>query len=186
VAKEPLAGEHVGAWRTWHQVPSVVGQQGRVLLHSPMPVRVSEGGTNGGGDRGGVQWSSGLISCKNESVYQPKDTGGAPSHHGVGMPGVAVDGDRVVHRRLRVGCRDVEGRGRGRLASVINDSGLSKAGRARRRARVRRCRGRGAPAAMVDKGRVGEARGARRRGRAWYGRGRQGHTWRRRGRAWCG
>jgi hypothetical protein len=55
VAKEPVAGDHIGAWRTWHQVPSVVDQQGRVLLfHSPMPVRASEGGMNGGGNRGGI------------------------------------------------------------------------------------------------------------------------------------
>jgi hypothetical protein len=37
VAKEPLAGDHVGAWWTWHQVPCVVGKQGRVL-HSATPV----------------------------------------------------------------------------------------------------------------------------------------------------
>jgi hypothetical protein len=38
VVKEPLADDHVGAWWTRHQVPSVVGQQGHVLLHSAMPV----------------------------------------------------------------------------------------------------------------------------------------------------
>jgi hypothetical protein len=39
VAKEPLAGDHVGAWWTRHQIPGVVGQQGRVLLlHSATPV----------------------------------------------------------------------------------------------------------------------------------------------------
>jgi hypothetical protein len=66
VAKEPLAGDHVGVGRTWYQVLGVVGQQGRVLLlHSLTPVRVSEGGTNGG-DRGGVQWSGCHINCKNQ------------------------------------------------------------------------------------------------------------------------
>jgi hypothetical protein len=39
VAKKPLAGDHIGAWWTRHQVPSVVGQQGRVLfLHNTTPV----------------------------------------------------------------------------------------------------------------------------------------------------
>jgi hypothetical protein len=46
VAKEPLAGDHVGAWWTRHQVLGVVGQQDRVLLHSAKPVRVGEGGAN--------------------------------------------------------------------------------------------------------------------------------------------
>jgi hypothetical protein len=32
--------------------------------------------------------------------------GGATSHHRVDVPRVAVNGDRVVHRRLRVGRRD--------------------------------------------------------------------------------
>jgi hypothetical protein len=62
VAKKPLASDHIGAGRTWHQVPGVVGQQGRVLLlHGPTPVRVGEGDADGGGDRGGVQGSSGRI-----------------------------------------------------------------------------------------------------------------------------
>jgi hypothetical protein len=29
VAKEPLAGDHVGVWWTRHQVPGAVGQHGR-------------------------------------------------------------------------------------------------------------------------------------------------------------
>jgi hypothetical protein len=41
VAKEPLAGDHVGAWRTWDQVPGVVGQQGRDT--PPLPVVPSPG-----------------------------------------------------------------------------------------------------------------------------------------------
>jgi hypothetical protein len=66
VAEEPLAGDHVSARRTWHQVLGVVGQQARVLLlHGPTPVWVNEGGANGGGDWGGVQWSSGRISSQN-------------------------------------------------------------------------------------------------------------------------
>jgi hypothetical protein len=55
VVKEPLVGDRVGAWRTRHQVPCVVGQQGRILLfHSTTLVWVSKGGADGGGDRGGV------------------------------------------------------------------------------------------------------------------------------------
>jgi hypothetical protein len=39
VAKEPLASDHISTRQTWHQVPSVVGQQGCVLLlHGPTPV----------------------------------------------------------------------------------------------------------------------------------------------------
>jgi hypothetical protein len=34
MVKEPLVGDHVGAWWTQHQIPGVVGQQGHVLLHS--------------------------------------------------------------------------------------------------------------------------------------------------------
>jgi hypothetical protein len=104
---------------------------------------------------------------------------------GVDVPGVAVDGDRVV-------CRDVRDRGRGRLAVVIDDGGVSEAHWARRRARVSRCRGSDVVAAVVDVRGVGEASRGRRRGRAWCGRGRrglarrrrgrQGHAWRRHGR----
>jgi hypothetical protein len=54
----------------------VVGQQGRVLLHGPTPVRVSEGGANGGGGRGGVRWSSGRTSGQNQLVNGPKDACG--------------------------------------------------------------------------------------------------------------
>jgi hypothetical protein len=61
-----------------------------------------------------------------------------------GRAGVTTDGDRVVHRRLRTGCLDAGGRRLVRLAVVIDDGGVDKAGRARRRARVQRCRGSGA------------------------------------------
>ena len=79
VVKNPLPGDHIGALSTWHQVPGVVGQQGRVLLHGPTPVWVSEGGANGGGDQGGVQWSSGRISGQDQPFDRPKNTGGAAS-----------------------------------------------------------------------------------------------------------
>jgi hypothetical protein len=38
VAKEPLTSDHVGAWWTQHQALGMVGQEGRVLLHSTTPV----------------------------------------------------------------------------------------------------------------------------------------------------
>jgi hypothetical protein len=90
---------------------------------------VGEGGANGGGDRGGIRRSDGRISGQNQPVDGAKNTGGAPSQHRVDVPWVAVDGDRVVHRRFRAGRRDVEGRGRGRLAAMIDDDGFSKASR---------------------------------------------------------
>jgi hypothetical protein len=64
-----VPGDHIGARRTRQQVPGVVGQQGRVLLlHGPTPVRVSEGSADGGGDWGGVRWSSGHISGQDQPV----------------------------------------------------------------------------------------------------------------------
>jgi hypothetical protein len=71
----------------------VVGQQGRILLHNTTPVWVDEGSVNRGGDRGGVWRSGSRISGHN----QPVD--------GAENAGVVVDGDRVVHRQLRVGRR---------------------------------------------------------------------------------
>jgi hypothetical protein len=98
VAKEALDGDHMGARRTRHQVPGVVGQQGHILLlHSPTPVWVSQGGAYGGGDRGGVRWSSGRIGDQNKPVDRPKDPGNATSHHRMDVHGVVVNGDRVVN-----------------------------------------------------------------------------------------
>jgi hypothetical protein len=116
----------------------VVGQQSRVLLHSTTPVWVGEGGVNGGG-RGGVRRSVGRISGQNQSVDGAKNADGASSHHRVDVPGVAVDGDRVVHRRLRADRRDVGGHGRGRLTAVIDGGGFGKASHARRWTRVSGC-----------------------------------------------
>jgi hypothetical protein len=78
----------------------VVGQQGRVLLHSTTPVGVDEGSANGGGDRGGV-WRS--VSCQDQPVDGAKNVGCVASHHRVDVPEVTVDGDRVVHGRLGAG-----------------------------------------------------------------------------------
>jgi hypothetical protein len=46
----------------------------------------------------------------------------------VDVPGVVVNGDRVEHRWLRAGSRDVGSRGHGLLASVIDDGGVGRAG----------------------------------------------------------
>jgi hypothetical protein len=51
VLEDPLAGDDVGPWRPWYQVPCLIGQQGLVLLlHSAPPVGVGEHATNRGGD----------------------------------------------------------------------------------------------------------------------------------------
>jgi hypothetical protein len=120
-------------------------------------VWVGESSANGGGDRGGVQWSGSRISCQDQPVDRSKNISGAPSHHWVDVPGVAVDGDRVVHWWLGAVCRDIGGRGRDRLAVVIDDGGVREAHWARRRARVSRCRGSDVAAAVVDMRGVGEA-----------------------------
>jgi hypothetical protein len=135
------------------------------------------GGANRGGDQGGVWRSGGRISGQNKTVDRAENAGHAPSQHQVDVPGVVVDGDRVVHRRLKTGRRDVRGRGRGRLVAVIDDGGFGKASRVRRRAQISGCQGRDAPATVVNKGGVGEARHAHRRGRAWRRRSRWGRAW---------
>jgi hypothetical protein len=141
----------------------VVGQEGRVLLlHSASPVWVGESGANGGGDRGGIRWSGSRISYQDQPVDRSKNASGTPSHHRVDVPGVTVDGDRVVHRWLGAVCRDVGGRRRGRLAVVINNGRVGEAHRARRRTRVSRCRGSDVAAAAVDECGVGEANRGRR------------------------
>jgi hypothetical protein len=66
-----------------------------------MLVRVSEGFANRGGDWGGVWHSSGHISGQDQPVDGPEDTGDAASHHWVNVPGITVNGDRVVNQRLR-------------------------------------------------------------------------------------
>jgi hypothetical protein len=126
VAKEPLYSDHIGAGWTWHQVPGVVGQQGRVLLlHGLTLVRVSEGGANGGRDWGGVRWSSGRVSDQDQPIDGPKKTGGVMSHHGVNVSRFALNGDRVVHRRLG-------GRRHGWPAVMINNDGVGEFGHAHR------------------------------------------------------
>jgi hypothetical protein len=76
----------------------VVGQHSHILiLHSPTPVWVRQGGAYGGGDRGGIRWSSGRIGGQNKPVDRPKDPNGTTSHHRVNVPEVAVNGDQVVY-----------------------------------------------------------------------------------------
>jgi hypothetical protein len=119
----------------------VVGHEGRVLLlHSVSLVWVGESGMNRGGDRGGIRWSGSHIICQDQLVDSSKNASGVPGHHRVDVPGVTVDGDRVVHWWLGVVCRDVGGRRRGRLTAVIDDGGVGEAHRARRWAQVDRCR----------------------------------------------
>jgi hypothetical protein len=60
-----------------------------------------------------------------------KDACGATSHHRMDVPGLAVNGDRVVHRRLRVRRRDGGSHRRGRLAAMIDDRGVSEMDRTR-------------------------------------------------------
>jgi hypothetical protein len=78
----------------------------------------------------------------------------------VSVPGVTVNGDRVVHRRFR-------GHGRGQSAAMIDNDGFDESGCACRGARVGGCRGRSALTTVVDDGRVGETGPAHRQGRTW-------------------
>jgi hypothetical protein len=104
VVKETHVSDLVGVWWMRHQVLDVVGQQDHVLLHSAMPVGVSEGGTNGGGNRGGIGRSGSHVCRQDQPVNRVGNVDYATSHHRVYVPGVAVDGDRVGHEgSMRVG-----------------------------------------------------------------------------------
>jgi hypothetical protein len=48
VRPEPLAGDNVGVGRTGHQIPCLVGDERRVLLHRPTPVGVQQGSADEG------------------------------------------------------------------------------------------------------------------------------------------
>jgi hypothetical protein len=125
-------------------------------------VLVSEGGANGVGDRGGVRRSGSRVSGQNQPIDGAENAGGAPSHHRVDVPGVTVNGDRVVQRRLGAGRRDVGGREHGRLTAVIDNDRVGETSCARRWARVSGRRGNGPLAANVG---VGEASHTHQRGR---------------------
>jgi hypothetical protein len=88
-------------------------------------VRVGQDGADGGGDRGGIQWSSVPIGGQDQPVDRSKDTGGLASHHGVNVPRGAVNDDGVVHRRRRSHMRG--------WPAAIDDSRVGESGRVRRR-----------------------------------------------------
>jgi hypothetical protein len=96
VAKDPLVGNHVGSWWTWHQVPSVVRQHSHILLHCATLVGIGEGGANGGRHQVGIRRS---VKCQDQPV-DGENSSGATSHHRVNVVEVTVDGDWVVHRWL--------------------------------------------------------------------------------------
>lgn len=86
-----------------------------------------------------------------------EDANCAASHHRVDVPGVMVDGGRVVHGRLGARRRIIRSRGSGPLVMVVDDDGVDEASHARRRGRVNGSQGSGSPAAVVDKSGVDEA-----------------------------
>jgi hypothetical protein len=94
----------------------------------------------------------------------------------VDVPGVTVDGDRVVHGRLDAGRRVVGSRGSGPLATVVDEGGVDEASCACRRGRFGGGSGSGPPVAVVDEGEVGEAGRTHRQSHVW-------REWGRRGRA---
>jgi hypothetical protein len=55
---------------------------------------------SGGADWGGARRSGSPISRQDQPVDVAENAGYTASNHRVDMPGVAVDGDRVVHKRL--------------------------------------------------------------------------------------
>jgi hypothetical protein len=56
VREDPFVGDDVGALRSWNKVPCPITHQGPVLiLHSRTPIRISEGSSDRGRDRGRCQ-----------------------------------------------------------------------------------------------------------------------------------
>jgi hypothetical protein len=108
----------------------VVGQQGHVLLHSATPMGVGKDSANRGGDRVGVWRSGSRVSHQDQPILGAEDVGCAANHHRVYVPGVAMDGDRVVHGRLGAGRQVVRSRGSCLLVAVADEGG--KVGRAAR------------------------------------------------------
>jgi hypothetical protein len=155
----------------------VVGQQGHVLLHSATPLGVGEGGANGG-DRGGIRRSGSRVSRQDQPVNGVENAGCATSRHRVDVPGVTVDGNRVVHRRLDAGQRGV---GSGPLAAVVDEGGVGEASHAHQWGQLSKSRKSGPLVTVVAEGGVGEADQARQLDRAWHGRGRRSYMRHRRG-----
>jgi hypothetical protein len=98
VLKDPHAGDDVGPWRLWYQVPCPIGQEGLVFLFHGVPqVGVSERATDRG--RGGRQCWGGR-GGELQFVHGLGDPGSAMSDHWVCSVGVTSDGDKVVDRWL--------------------------------------------------------------------------------------
>jgi hypothetical protein len=155
VRPDPLTDD-VGAGRTRYQIPRLVGDERRVLLHRPTPVGVQQGGADGGGYQRNPRVSG--RGCQDSGR---QGTSHVPRHHRVDVPWVAVKERWVVHRRvdtcrwwLRRRCR------------------CPWWGLGHRRCRWR-CEPRRRQTALVDAHRLGEACWRDRRWRS-YGR-RRGH-----------
>jgi hypothetical protein len=96
VRPDPLAGDDIGARRTGHQIPCLVGDERRVLLlHRPTPVGVQQGGADGGG-----YWRNLRVSGRGRQDSGPQGTSRVPRHHWVDVPRVVVKERWVVHWRL--------------------------------------------------------------------------------------
>jgi hypothetical protein len=78
----------------------VVGQPGRVLLHSATSVGIGEGSADRGGNQRGIQWSGDDL---DQPVNGADNSGRAASHLRVNVAGVMVDGYRALHRWLGAG-----------------------------------------------------------------------------------
>jgi hypothetical protein len=95
VRPDPLAGDDVGAGRTGHQIPCLVGDERRVLLLRPTPVGVQQGGADGGGYRRNLR-----VSGRGRQDSGRQGTSCVPRHHRVDVSRVAVKERWVVHRQL--------------------------------------------------------------------------------------
>ena len=162
---DSLAGDDVGAGRTRHQIPSLVGEERRVLLfYRAAPVRVQQGSADGRGYRRDLQ----VVGHRRKSSG-PQGTSRVLPHHRMDMTQVAVKKRRVVHRRRSTCSRGPQrrsrcGRQRGghrwwRCRRWRHHWWRPRQGRPRRRRghpQWRRMRDRLRPA-LVDVHRLGEA-----------------------------
>ena len=101
VCLDRLLGDDVGARRTGHQIPCLVGKECSVLLfHRAVLVRVRQGVANGRGYRRDL-WVAGH---RRESSG-PQGTSRVSHHHRVNVMRVSVKECWVVHRRHDTGSR---------------------------------------------------------------------------------
>jgi hypothetical protein len=92
----PLAGHHIATRRTWHKVPSLVGEKCSILLlHRATPVWISQSLTNRRRDRRKPR-----LPLGGGEGPRPKNLGRLPGHHGMGVMRIPMDDRRVVHGRL--------------------------------------------------------------------------------------